>query len=94
MSKKVSFSKPNAKKAEDWINAGVNTAQPITTKPIAVTDKIKKQTVQKVKEPSKRITLDVPQSWHAEIKMACAKKGVKMNEEILPVLQKHFSLKD
>ena len=93
MSKKVSFSKPSAQKAEDWINAGVNTDEPATTKPKAVTAQIKKQEIQKIKEQSKRITLDVPQSWHAEIKMACAKKGVKMNEEILPVLQKHFSLK-
>ena len=44
-------------------------------------------------EPTKRLTLDVPVSLHTEIKTQCAQKGVKMIDEILPVLKEHFKIK-
>ncbi len=44
-------------------------------------------------EATKRLTLDIPQSWHTEIKSQCSQRGAKMVDEILPLLQKHFSLK-
>ncbi len=45
-------------------------------------------------ESTKRLTFDIPISWHTQIKSECAQRGVKMVDEILPLLQKHFSLKD
>ena len=45
-------------------------------------------------EATKRLTFDIPVSWHTQIKSECAQRGVKMVDEILPLLQKHFSLKD
>lgn len=42
----------------------------------------------------KRITLDIPKSWHKQIKIYCAERELKMSEEILPLLKKHFSLTD
>lgn len=81
--KKVSFSKPNKEKeAEKWIQeGGEKTPNSTPSKP-------------KEKEPLQRMTFDIPKSWHTKIKVACAEKGVKMNEEILPLLKKHFSIND
>lgn len=45
-------------------------------------------------EATKRLTFDIPVSWHTQIKSECAQRGVKMVDEILPLLQKHFSLKE
>ena len=40
----------------------------------------------------KRLTVDIPEDLHTQIKVFCAKKMVKINKEIIPILQKHFSL--
>ena len=42
------------------------------------------------KKSSKRLTIDIPIDLHTAIKVFCAKKGVKINEEIIPILQKYF----
>lgn len=41
-------------------------------------------------EPMKRLTIDVPQSLHKEIKSRCALRGVKMADEIRVLLERHF----
>jgi hypothetical protein len=41
-------------------------------------------------ERMKRITFDVPASLHARIKSQCALRGVKMNEELRELVEKHF----
>lgn len=41
-------------------------------------------------EPNKRLTIDVPKSLHSRIKAQCALRGVKMNEEVRELLEKHF----
>ena len=41
-------------------------------------------------EPIKRLTFDVPASLHARIKSQCALRGVKMNEELRELVEKHF----
>lgn len=43
---------------------------------------------------TKRLTLDIPASLHTHIKSECARRGVKMIDEILPLLQNYFSLND
>lgn len=45
-------------------------------------------------EPMKRLTIDVPQSLHKEIKSRCALQGVKMADEIRVLLERHFLQRD
>ena len=42
----------------------------------------------------KRLTIDVPESLHAQIKSRCALKGVKMADEIRALLETHFLPQD
>ncbi len=39
----------------------------------------------------KRFTIDIPETLHKKIKTMCASKGVKMRDEVIAVLEKHFS---
>ena len=41
-------------------------------------------------EPMKRFTIDVSLSLHTRIKTQCARRGVKMADEIRALLAKHF----
>ena len=41
-------------------------------------------------EPTKRFTIDVPESLHRRIKMQCAMRGVKMSDVIRDLLEKEF----
>ncbi|PTR05618.1 plasmid segregation centromere-binding protein ParG [Nitrosospira sp. Nsp5] len=43
-----------------------------------------------VKEPVKRLTLDIPVSLHRTIKAQCAMRDTKMVEEILELLIKKY----
>ncbi len=46
------------------------------------------------KRPQKRFTIDIPLELHTRIKTICASKGVKMREEVIVALEKHFSVKN
>lgn len=46
------------------------------------------------KDTLKRFTIDIPEGLHTKIKTACASKGVKMRDEIIGLLEKHFSAKE
>lgn len=39
----------------------------------------------------KRLTLDVPEALHRQIKMACASRGTKMADELRALLEAHFA---
>ncbi len=39
---------------------------------------------------TKRLTIDVPAELHSQIKMQCAKEGVKMADAIREMLQERF----
>lgn len=41
-------------------------------------------------EPTKRLTLDLPESLHRRIKVTCASKGVKMVDAIRTLLEEQF----
>lgn len=41
-------------------------------------------------EPIKRLTLDIPESLHREIKAQCASRGVKMVDELREMLIKKY----
>ena len=38
----------------------------------------------------KRLTIDIPESLHRKIKVACAKRGVTMATEVRRMLEKRF----
>jgi macrodomain Ter protein organizer (MatP/YcbG family) len=40
---------------------------------------------------TKRLTIDIPASLHSRIKVDCARRGVKMAEEIRQLLDRHFA---
>lgn len=40
--------------------------------------------------PTKRLTIDMPETLHRRIKSSCAERGVKMADEIRMLLEKHF----
>ena len=80
MAKKVTIkAKPSARKAvtaDEWVAGGGAPAEG-APKPEKV------QTT--------RYTIDIPTELHAQIKIKCALKGVKMNEELIRLLKKHFA---
>jgi hypothetical protein len=41
-------------------------------------------------EEMKRLTFDVPANLHRRIKVACAKKGVKMADDLRELLERHY----
>lgn len=45
------------------------------------------------KERVQRLTLDIPWSLHYEIKVACARNGTSMKDEVMGLLEKHFRQK-
>ncbi len=81
MPKRVAFgAKPHARKpktADEWV-AG---AAASTDKAAPEKDKREKLT---------RYTIDIPVELHAKIKSYCALKHVKMRDEIITMLEKHF----
>lgn len=44
----------------------------------------------KIPEETKRLTIDVTRSLHTAIKMDCARRGVKMADEIRTLLEQRF----
>lgn len=45
------------------------------------------------KEPMKRLTIDLPQSLHAQLKADCAMRGRKMVDEIREILAERYGKK-
>ena len=85
MAKKVTIKAKPTKRpavtADEWV-AGGRPAEsaPETSAPAPKPDK----------PPTTRYTIDIPTTLHAQIKIKCAQKGVRMNEEITRLLEKHF----
>lgn len=50
---------------------------------------VKDRAVQE-KEPTKRLTIDIPESLHRAIKTQCAAEGVKIADEVRALLVKKF----
>lgn len=42
-------------------------------------------------EPMKRLTIDVPMNLHTRIKVTCARRGVKIADEVRALLEQHFA---
>lgn len=81
MSKKVTIgTNPRANKAaspDDWVKQGSTTSEPAHK--------------DAERENYTRFTIDIPSDLHARIKSQCALKKVKMREEILGLLERHFA---
>jgi hypothetical protein len=81
MSKKISIgTNPRANKnvsPDDWVKQGSTASEPASK-----ADE---------KQDYTRFTIDIPTDLHARIKSHCALKKVKMREEIIGLLEKHFS---
>ncbi len=43
-----------------------------------------------IKQETKRLTLDIPESLHRKIKTSCAARGTKIVHEITELLLKHY----
>lgn len=87
MGKKVTIAaKPTAKRAaatpDEWVAGGAVSAEPPAEPPAAPEPAPKEQLT--------RFTIDIPTGLHRRIKSQCAGRGVKMREEILALLLKHF----
>lgn len=65
----------NQEKAEAFVKVGIG----------ADTD-----AVQAPKTKMKRFTIDVPQDLHARVKIACAKQGLNMADELRRILEREF----
>lgn len=79
MSKKVTFNaKPTAKaaaSADSWVES--RTTAEIASAPES--------------EVMKRLTFDIPETLHRQIKTQCASRGTKMADELRLLLEKHYA---
>jgi hypothetical protein len=75
---KAKPTKPRPADADAWVAGG---SQPEPVEPAEE---------KPAKLETKRFTIDIPVTLHKSIKSKCALKGVKMREEILALLEKHF----
>ena len=77
MPKKINIKMPNVsnKTQDEWVNKGKET------------DFIKNQN--KIVK-MKRLTIDISEELHSQIKVYCAKKGLKMADEIRRILKEKF----
>lgn len=85
MTKTVSFKKPAPKPAvnvDDWVQTR-GPAVPAESDAVAVAP---------VTAPvrMKRFTIDVPADLHARVKVACARRGAKMADEVRRLLEQEF----
>ncbi len=60
--------------ADEWVSGEANTPESPKEK----------------REKLTRYTIDIPVELHAKIKSYCALKRVKMRDEIITMLEKHF----
>jgi hypothetical protein len=49
-----------------------------------------RQVVEPAPEVTKRLTIDVPADLHSQIKVQCAREGVKMADAIREILRERF----
>lgn len=86
--KKVSFGArptpvPVAKEADSWV--GKPTGEPIEDRTL-----LKEAAQPASSEPMKRLTIDVTDSLHRRMKVACATRGLKMADVMRELLEKEF----
>jgi hypothetical protein len=83
----TAFKMPGQKKAEDFINAGWE--RQVTAEVVAATPKRQSERIIDG-EPTKRLTLDVPESLHRRVRIGCAEQGIVLADVIRSFLKKEF----
>jgi predicted DNA binding CopG/RHH family protein len=82
MSKKLAFTiAPRTAvndNADAWVGQGIEQHLQTTRAEVAPAERMK------------RLTIDVSESLHARIKVDCARRGVKIADEVRELLEKHF----
>jgi predicted DNA binding CopG/RHH family protein len=78
MSKKINIAMPkeNIEKIEKWIKDGNDEEKIVKNQNISI--------------KMKRLTIDISENLHSQIKVYCAKKGINMADEIRRLLEKNF----
>jgi len=64
--------------------------RPLAKAAPAADDWVKSRDSSDGKEPMKRLTIDVPESLHRAIKMACAGRGSKIADEVRELLNQKY----
>ncbi len=72
-------SRITARNPDDWVR-DVESVAPAQTLPNS----------ELTNEPMKRLTIDVSENLHRRIKMACARDGLKIADEVRSLLEKRF----
>ncbi|MCS3789966.1 3-oxoacyl-ACP reductase-like protein [Tsukamurella ocularis] len=85
--------RPSAQSVDDWVT-GAHPAETAAASPAAAERPAQPAPAAPATdpqgEPLKRLTLDIPLSLHAAIKTDCARRGVKMIDDIRPLLEAHY----
>lgn len=76
--------RPSATDADKWVHSGD------TTTP-AATATATSPTPPPPREPTRRLTLDIPERLHRAMKIRAATTGVTMLEEVRALLEAHYS---
>lgn len=94
MSKKVSFgAKPQAaaqQNPDDWVSSGGSsngTSSPAGAASAAAAAVEQQQAARGI---TKRLTFDISVDLHTRVKVQCARKGVKVADELRLLLEEHF----
>ncbi len=89
MAKKVAIgAKPQPRRVvtpDEWVAGTIPEEKAGSDAAPVPAEKAQSETIQ-----MKRFTIDIPTGLHRRIKIKCVDKGVKMREEILELLEKHF----
>lgn len=77
--------RPSATDADKWVHGGDTTTTP------AATATTTSPTPPPPREPTRRLTLDIPDRLHRAMKIRAATTGVTMLEEVRALLEAHYS---
>jgi hypothetical protein len=80
----MSPQRPSAAEADQWVR-GTDPAAASAPVPVASSSP-----VPPVREPTRRLTLDLPERLHRKMKIRSATTGVPMVDEVRSVLENHY----
>lgn len=80
--------RPSATDADKWVHGGESTPTPVSP-PVAMTTATS-PTPPPPREPTRRLTLDIPERLHRAMKIRAATTGVTMLEEVRALLETHY----
>lgn len=78
--------RPSATDADKWVHGGEPTPAPSATTTATATS----PTPPPPREPTRRLTLDIPERLHRAMKIRAATTGVTMLDEVRSLLEAHY----